>query len=603
VVTHQHDGAFRLRAVRELEPYEPRSTARLAYWASAVPDRPLLQWRDGKTVGEVSYSQMFDAARRIGQALLDRGLDDQRPLAILSGNDRDHLTLALAAQHVGVPYAPISPAYSLLSRDFGLLKHLMQALTPGAIFVADAARFGAALSAVNPRDEIIAPAATIAAERSGRAIVPVESLVATAPTAAVDRAHARIGPDTVAKILFTSGSTGHPKGVTTTHRMLCSNQQMIVQMLPFLADEPPYLVDWLPWHHSFGGSHNVGLVLFNGGTLFVDEGRPVPGGFGETIRNLRERSPTIYFNVPRGYEELVGALRRDPRLADTFFRRLAMLFCAAAPLPQHVADALREISRDVRGEPVPLVTGFGATETAPLALGRPWDSDVALAIGLPVAGVAIKLAPVDGKLEVRVTGPNVTPGYWRDPGLTKIRFDEQGFYRTGDAARFIDPADPARGLVFDGRLGEDFKLLTGTWVNVGALRVQLIAHFAPYVRDAVITGEGHAAVGALVVPDVEACRRLVAHDLATGTMTELLRHANVRACFQRLLGDLAAESSGSATRVERLAILEEPPALDAGEITDKGSLNRNAILSRRASLVRELHAEAPPPHIIGLPGV
>jgi feruloyl-CoA synthase len=388
----------------------------------------------------------------------------------------------------------------------------------------------------------------------------------------------------------------------TTHRMLCSNQQMIVQMLPFLAEEPPYLVDWLPWHHTFGGNHNMGLVLFNGGTLFVDEGRPVPGGFGETVRNLRERSPTIYFNVPRGYEELVGALRHDDGLAQTFFSRLTMLFCAAAALPQHVANALHDLARDVCGKPVPLVTGFGATETAPLALGRPWDSDDALAIGLPVAGVDVKLAPVDGKLEVRVTGPNVTPGYWREPDLTKIAFDDEGFYRTGDSARFVDAADPARGLIFDGRLGEDFKLSTGTWVNVGAIRVRLIAHFAPYVRDAVITGEGHGAIGALVVPDVEACRRLVADDPATVTVTAILRHAGVRACFQRLLGGLAAESTGSATRVARLAILEEPPALDAGEVTDKGSLNRNAVLTRRASLVMDLHAEMPPPHIVVLPG-
>ena len=306
--------------------------------------------------------------------------------------------------------------------------------------------------------------------------------------AEVDRRHAAIATDDIAKILFTSGSTGTPKGVINTHRMLCSNQQAILQTLPCLGDEPPVLVDWLPWHHTFGGNHNIGIVVYNGGSLYLDEGRPMAGGFDESVRNLRDVAPTIYLNVPKGYEELVRAFRRDRALASKFFARVQVLFYAAAGLSQHVADELQQIAVEACGERLVLVTGLGATETAPMAVCRPWADELSSAVGLPVPGVVAKLAPSGDKLELRVRGPNVMPGYWRQEALTRDAFDEEGFYCMGDAVRPADIRDFSRGLVFDGRIKEDFKLSTGTWVSVGPLRARILAHFAPYARDVVIAG-------------------------------------------------------------------------------------------------------------------
>jgi feruloyl-CoA synthase len=383
--------------------------------------------------------------------------------------------------------------------------------------------------------------------------------------------------------------------------MIAANQQMILQVLPFLGDEPPVLVDWLPWHHTFGGNHNIGIALYNGGSLHLDEGRPLPGHFAESVRNLREVGPTVYFNVPRGYEELVKALAADRALAQRFFGpRLRLLFYAAASLSQHVADELTRLALETCGERLTLVTGLGATETAPMAICRPWDSDLASHIGLPVPGVEIKLVPLsDRRYEVRVAGPSVTPGYWRNPDVTAAAFDEEGFYRMGDAARFADPAEPARGLLFDGRIGEDFKLSTGTWVGVGVLRARLIAHFAPYLRDAVITGHDRDAVGMLAVPDAEACRRLCP-ELGDAPLEDVAAHPAVRAAIAARLATFARGATGSATRVDRAILLVEPLSLDHQEVTDKGSLNQRAVLARRARLVDALYADTPAPHVIRL---
>jgi feruloyl-CoA synthase len=411
-----------------------------------------------------------------------------------------------------------------------------------------------------------------------------------------------VAPDHVAKILFTSGSTGTPKGVINTHRMLCSNQQAILQTLPFLGDEPPVLVDWLPWHHTFGGNHNVGIVVYNGGSLYLDEGRPMPGAFDESVRNLHEVAPTFYLNVPKGYEELVRAFRADPPLASKFFNRVQVLFYAAAGLSQHVADELQEIAHATCGERLVLVTGLGATETAPMAICRPWASELSSAIGLPVPGVEAKLVPWGEKLEIRVRGPNVTPGYWRQDALTREAFDDEGFYCMGDAARPVDPRDLSKGLVFDGRIKEDFKLSTGTWVSVGPLRARILMHFAPYVRDAVIAGHDRDDVSMLVVPDLEACRALCPDLAASAPASAVIGHSGVRSCLRALLASFAAGGTGSATRLGRAIVLEEPPSLDAGEVTDKGSLNQRAILDRRRPLVDDLYADHPPPHVIRLDG-
>jgi feruloyl-CoA synthase len=599
VIEHRSDGSIGIRAAQSLGPYPRSLTDRLAHWAETVPERALLTWRSRAGHDRITYRDALRAARQLGQALIDRGLSIERPLAILSGNDVQHLSLALAAQHVGIPYAPVSPAYSLLSTDFRALQHVLGLLSPGLVYVSDTVRFDRAIEAAVPPDvEVVAPAARIGTSGAARHVTPFEALLETTPTPDVEARHAAIAPDSVAKILFTSGSTGSPKGVINTHRMLCSNQQMILQTLPFLGDEPPVLVDWLPWHHTFGGNHNIGIVLYNGGSLCIDEGRPVPGGFAESIRNLHDIVPTMYLNVPKGYEELAHALRRDRVLAAKFFGRVQLLFYAAASLSQHVADELQSIAIEACGERLVFVTGLGSTETAPMAICRPWPSEIAAAVGLPVPGVDVKLARVGEKLETRVRGPNVTPGYWRQDDLTRAAFDDEGFYCMGDAVRPADPNDLSKGLLFDGRIKEDFKLSTGTWVSVGPLRARVIVHFAPYVRDAVITGEARDTLGMLLVPDLIACRGLcdgLSEDATPGT---ILGHAAVRDQVCARLASFAGAATGSATRVARAILLEEPPSLDAGEITDKGSINQRAMLARRQALVDDLYADVPPSHVI-----
>ncbi len=624
-VDERPDGTVILRAAQPLGDYPRVLTDRLEYWARQAPDRTLLAWNrghgqqprsttraqpqttpttridsdsDSRSFERLTYADALEKVRCLGQALLDRSLTADRPLAILSGNSVEHLLLALAAQHVGVPFAPISPAYSLVSSDFTALKQVLGLLSPALVFVSDRARFARALDAAVAPDVEIAQADSTHTRPTRQPVVSFERMLATVPTSEVERRHAAVAQDDVAKILFTSGSTGTPKGVINTHRMICSNQQAILQTLPFLGDEPPVLVDWLPWHHTFGGNHNVGIVVYNGGSLYLDEGRPMPGAFDESVRNLREIAPTVYLNVPKGYEELVRAFRRDPSLASKFFNRVQVLFYAAAGLSQHVADELQEIALETCGERLVLVTGLGSTETAPMAICRPWASELSSAIGLPVPGVEAKLVPWGAKLEIRVRGPNVTPGYWRQDALTREAFDDERFYRMGDAARPVDPRDLSKGLVFDGRIKEDFKLSTGTWVSVGPLRAKILTHFAPYVRDAVIAGHDRDEVAMLVVPDVDACRTLCPDLPASAPASAVIGHSGVRMCLRTLLVTFAAGATGSATRLGRAIMLEEPPSLDAGEVTDKGSLNQRAILDRRRSLVDDLYADQPPPHVI-----
>jgi feruloyl-CoA synthase len=416
-------------------------------------------------------------------------------------------------------------------------------------------------------------------------------LLATNPTRALDVAHERIDPDSPAKFLFTSGSTGMPKAVINTHRMICCNQQMIAQVFGFLQDEPPVLVDWLPWNHTFGGNHNIGIALYNGGSLYIDEGKPGPGFIDETIRNLREIAPTVYFNVPKGYEDLLPALRADRELRENFFCRLKLLFYAGAGLSQPVSDAYRELAQETCGERVVMVTGLGSTETAPMAIQTTWETDRAGVIGIPIPGVEAKLVPQGNKLEARVRGPNITPGYWRQPELTEKAFDEEGFYKFGDAVRFVDPADVNKGFVFDGRFSEDFKLATGTWVSVGPLRARILSFFAPFVRDVVITGHDRDGVGMMIFADVEACCSLCPAGLrrSGSAASDILRHEAVRERFRDLLAAFAAEATGSSNRVSRAILLEEAPSLDAREITDKGSLNQRAVREHRAALLDQLY--------------
>jgi feruloyl-CoA synthase len=535
----------------------------------------------------ITYAQMLQRAQAVGQALVDLGLSAERPVAILSGNDLEHLTLALGALWAGVPYVPVSTAYSLVSQDYGKLRHILATTTPGLVFASSAA-YAKAIAATVPAD-----VAVVLTEGAidGRAVRSFASLLETRPGAALAAAHAQVGPDTIAKFLFTSGSTKAPKGVITTHRMWCANLQMIRQCLGFFADEPPVLVDWLPWNHVFGGSHNVGITLYNGGTLYIDDGKPTPTGIAQTLRNLREISPTIYFNVPKGLEEIARAMATDRVLRDTLFRRCRAFMFAGAALGQAVWDQLHAHAEAAVGERVRVITGLGMTETAPsctFAVG----TDVASGhIGLPVPGVEVKLVPGPNpgdKTEIRFRGPNVMPGYWRAPEQTKEAFDEEGFYRTGDAVRWIDPAHPQRGLFFDGRTAEDFKLSSGTFVSVGPLRAKIIAGGDPCVQDAVITGLNRDEVGALVFPRADEVRRL-AGAAPDAPLPEVLHHPAVRAFFQALADRLWNESTGSANRVARLHVLAEPPSIDKGEVTDKGSINQRAVLAHRESLVEALY--------------
>jgi feruloyl-CoA synthase len=596
VARHGADGVVYLTAAHPLGPYAKRMTDWLDEWAVRAPARPFLAQR-GRT-GDwriVSYAQALQAARALGQALLDRRLGPDRPVVILSGNGIDHGLLALACMYVGVPYAPIAPAYALQARDFGSLAQVFERVRPSLTFAADGSAFAPALRSVLP------PGVELVVSDSAPDGLPhtwFADLLATSPGPDVDAARDAVGPDTIAKLLFTSGSTGRPKGVINTQRMLCSNQEMIRAVLAFLGDAPPVLCDWLPWNHTAGGNHNFGLVLRNGGTLYIDEGRPTSQLFDVTLRNLREIAATAHFTVPRTYELLTPHLRRDRALRDTFFRDLKLLFYAAAGLGQRFWDELRQVAIDACGEELLIMTGFGATETAPFALSTGLGGAAAGVLGFPARGMELKLAPVGAKLEGRVRGPNITPGYWRDEALTRAAFDEEGFYRLGDAMCFVEPSDPAQGMVFDGRLAEDFKLSTGTWVSVGPLRSRLMAQAAGLAQDVVIAGPDREYPAALVVPNLQACRDIVGEGAPAMSTRDLLAHPRVRARVQEVIDALARQATGGSTFVARALLLEAPPSLDAREITDKGSLNQQVMLTNRAPLVEALYAAVPDARVI-----
>ena len=548
-VEKRPDGSSVLRSPQKLGAYARCVTEWLVHWSDHSPERVFLAERSGEGWRRISYRESYGAVRRIGQALLNLGLNQGRPVAILSDNSIDHALLALGAMHVGVPVAPISPAYSLMSRDFGKLKSIFELVQPGLTFVSDAEKYKAALAAVGAKPTSVA------------------ELLETNPGSTMEREFAKVKPESVAKILFTSGSTGAPKGVINTHRMLCANQQMLAQAWPFVEDRPPVIVDWLPWNHTFGGNHNFNLPLRNGGTLYIDGGKPAPGLAEITARNLKEIAPTLYFNVPRGYDLLLPFLEKDAGLRRNFFSQLDVLFYAAAALPQNLWDRIKAFKPDVV-----MLSAWGSTETSPLATSVHFHMERPGVIGLPVAGCELKLVPSAGKMEVRVRGPNVMPGYYKREDLTRAAFDGEGFYRIGDAVKFADPADAAKGIVFDGRVAEDFKLSTGTWVNAGAVRIRLIAAADPLIQDAVITGHDRDELGALVFLSP------AARDLPPEEVRSRLRSV------------LRGFSGGSSTCPARLMVMSEPPSIDANEITDKGYMNQRAVLERRAALVERLYS-------------
>ena len=592
------DGAMIVRNTRPLGACPACITDRLDHWAAVAPERTWLAERDAHgDWRRVTYSEGRDRVRCIAAALATRGLGAERPIAILSGNSIGHALLATAALTAGIPYAPIAPAYATVSTDFAKLRAVINLLTPGLVFVSDAGPFARAIG------EVLAPDVELVVERgavAGRTVRMLASLESDVSDSAsvLTSARASITPDHIAKFLFTSGSTGVPKAVINTHGMLTANVSQLTDHFAFLRDEPPVIVDWAPWNHTAGGNHNFNLVLHNGGTLYIDEGKPTPSGIGATVRTLREVSPTWYFNVPKGYSALLPHFKSDATLRESFFRRLNMMWYAGAGMAQYVWDGLDEMSILASGERIVVLTGLGATETAPFALAADTTMAQAGLVGLPARGCDLKLVPSEGKLEARVRGPNITPGYWRQPEQTQQAFDEEGFYRLGDALRFAVPGDVSKGFYFDGRIAEDFKLATGTWVAVGPLKSAFVDHCAPYVQDIVIAGLDREFIAALVFLDIEHCRALAGKPSAS--LKDLAADSAVRAVFAERLATFAASSSGSSNRIARLVLVADAPSIDSAELTDKGSLNQRAVLRNRAALVEDVFAVEPPAAIVCL---
>ena len=565
-------GGFVLRHPEPLQPYTRCIGAWLEHWAVTTPDAIFLaerapddQWR------RLSYRDARAQVGRIAQSLLDMQLPDGKPLVVLSDNSVDHALISLASMHTGRPVCTISSAYCRLTKDYTKLHGMLDALDPALVYASEPGVYGPPIASWQGRVPVVF---SQGADRFDGA-VPFDRLLATAETAEVLHTYHRVRPDDHAKYLLTSGSTGLPKVVINTHRMLTANQQQVAQVWPFLNRHRLTLLEWLPWSHTFGANHNFNLVLCNGGSFYIDEGRPVPGLMEKSVRNLREVQPNLYFNVPRGFDALIAFLEQDESFARDFFGRLRAVFYAAAALPQSTWDRLERSAQKVLGEKVWFTSAWGATESSPLLTNVHWRLDGPGCIGLPVAGTSIKFLPNGDKLEMRVKGPQVFPGYLNNPEKTAEAFDEDGYYKIGDAGLLIDPARPEKGIAFNGRVAEDFKLTTGTWVSVGTLRVRAVTAFAPFAQDVVVTGHDRDEVGLLVFPT----------PAAKDVPTEQL-HAHVREGLRKLKAEGGGGSSQSPTRA---MLLDEPPSMDAGEITDKGYINQRAVLARRADDVLSLH--------------
>jgi feruloyl-CoA synthase len=584
---HRADGSILLKSTTPLQPTARCVGDWLEHWARQAPERIFLGERSSVDAPwtTVTYKDALWRVRSAGAWLLSQRMSAERPLVILSDNSIEHALFALGAMHVGVPVASISPAYSLMSKDFDKLKSMITLLDPGALYVSSLKAFAPALAAIQP----LHAAAIVSTDADSNNAISFREIGATPETDAVARWFAAITPDTIGKFLFTSGSTGTPKAVINTQRMLTSSQQAKAQTWPFLkhAQSELVILDWLPWSHTFGANHNFNLVLRNGGTLYIDGGKPAPGLFATSLANLRSVMPTVYFNVPRGFDMLIAALREDEELRRRFFSEVKFAFYAGAALPQNLWDALQDLSIKTAGRAMPLVSAWGSTETSPLATDCHFQAERSGNIGVPIPGTELKLVPSGDKLEVRVRGPNVTPGYWKAPELTAKAFDAEGFYLIGDAVTFADPERPERGLFFDGRVAEDFKLNSGTWVSVGTLRVAGIAALAPLAQDIVVTGHGGDHVRFLVFPNIAACR---AHaGLAdNASLDDVIGSEKVRAAIARGLAKLKAQGVGSSTHATRALLLAEPASVDGGEITDKGYINQRAVLTRRAAAVTML---------------
>lgn len=590
-LTAQDDKTILLQAVQTLEPYPVTIFERLKYWAETTPQHTFIAQRDkinSNLWHKVSYREAWDSVRQLASALCQYPLSVDRPLVILSGNSINHALIGLAAMYLGVPYAPVSPQYSLSSSDFKKLKYVLDLVTPGMVYVEESGAYTQAIQYALDKEAYVV---SCSGKVEGFKFLPFENLLQTPISAEANNRHQSVRPDTIAKFLFSSGSTGLPKAVINTHKMLAANLQMMVQAYPFLKDQP-VLVDWLPWNHTFGGNHNVGIALYNGGSYYIDDGKPVGALFQHTVNTLKEIAPSVYFNVPKGFELLVKHLRKDSQLRELFFSRVKMLFYAGAGISQPVWNALEDLAMQTCGEKILILTGLGCTETAPAALFTNAPGGFAGWIGLPLPGVEVKLKSLGNKIEIRFRGDNVTPGYWRNPELTAKAFDEEGYYCTGDAVKFADDSDPQKGLVFDGRISEDFKLDSGTWVSSGPLRAAFLDHFGTIVKDIVICGRDRSFITALVFPDIDFCRQLLSnnHQAAKLDDTQVLNQAEVLNKFQHLLDSFGNQAYGSSNRIVRISLQAIPPSLDKHEITDKGSLNASAIQDNRSAELGYLYA-------------
>lgn len=566
-----------------LESHPYRITEKLRYWAKNTPEAIFLGQRN--KAGDwttITYLETWRKVQSIAQFLLNIGLSVEQPLTVLSGNSIEHALISLAAMHIGIPYSPMSPALLKKSKDFTKLNHCLDLLNPGLIFVQDGRFFS---QRVSERKIFVIAAAHV---QEGQ--LSFADVLETNPTSAITAAFEALTSDTIAKILFTSGTTGLAKGVVNTHGNITTNWQQLTQTLPFMKNDKVgvKLIDWLPWHHVFGGNHNFGIALYNGGSLFIDEGKPTPEDISITLKNLKDIAPTIYFNVPKGFEVLVKNLKKDQELCRFFFSELKLLFCAGASMPQHVRDSLEQLSNDTLGKRILISTGYGMTEASPTCLLNTnyWDKSGHL--GVPVPGLQVKLVSNGDKTEAFFKGDNLTPGYWKNPQATENAFDDEGYYKSGDALKLVASEDPNQGLLFDGRITQDFKLDTGTWVRVGHLREQLIHVANGLIHDAVITGQDRSFVGAIVFPEMEHCKKIAS--LPDGsTYQEIINNDVVIGALQEIVNNLGAASTGSSTLIKRVIFADFELSKEKGEITDKGSINQQMIRNNKASFVDKLY--------------
>ncbi|ABQ39001.1 AMP-binding protein [Bradyrhizobium sp. BTAi1] len=595
-VERRADGVIIIKSRIPLQAYEPHLAAPLARWAKEAPTRTWLAQRSGpeRQWRKLSYADAKRTVDGLTQGLLNLKLDG-RPVAILSGNSIEHALLTMAAMQARLPAAPVSPAYSLMSHDHLKLKYLFGLVKPGVVMVQDGPTFEKALKALDLDGVTVIH---VARPCDGVPSVGFADLAATPVTLEVAASVAQITPETVGKLLFTSGSTGMPKAVINTQRMMCANAAMMMQTRPRGPDAPiSTVLDWMPWNHTMGGNALFNPLLIEGGTLYIDDGRPMPGLFDETIRNLREVSPTYYANVPAGYAALAAAMEKDDALCRSFFKDLGIMAYGGARLPDDLYERMQALAVKTTGERIVFYTGWGSTETAPTSTGTYWNTERVGLIGLPFPGVELKMVPTGDKYELRLRGINVMPGYFGQPELTKKAFDEEGFYCIGDAGVFVDPDDPAQGIIFAGRVVEDFKLTTGTFVHVGSLRTDAIAAATPAVHDALVTGQDRDYVGLLAWPNLHACRQLVGNPEAT--FADVVKHPAVIDCVRRGLEAHNKECEGaSSRRIGRAMLMVEPPSIDGHELTDKGYINQRAGLERRAALVERLYAAEPDSDVI-----